>query len=55
MHAGKELEAHKAEKRRLSGDSDSPQVGSARSDWTRAVKVNRRKTNRRKARPYCIR
>jgi len=38
----------------LSCDSDAPQVGSARSDWTRFVKVNRRKTNRRKTRPYCI-
>ena len=28
--------------------------GSARSDWTRVIKVNRRKTNRRKTRPYCI-
>jgi len=34
---------------------DVPQVGSFRSDWIRVVKVNRRKTNRRKARPYCIR
>ena len=33
--------------------SDAPQVGSARSDSTRVVKVNRRKTNRRKTRPYC--
>jgi hypothetical protein len=35
-------------------DSDAPQVGSARSDWTGGVKVNRRKTKRRKTRPYCI-
>ena len=34
--------------------SHAPQVGSARSDSTRVVKVNRRKTNRRKTRPYCI-
>jgi hypothetical protein len=31
-----------------------PQVGSARSDSTRIVKVNRRKTNRRKTRPDCL-
>ena len=41
-------------KGRLSCDSDAPQVGSARSDWTRVIKVNRRKTNRRKTRPYCV-
>jgi hypothetical protein len=35
---------------RLSCDSDAPQVGGARSDWTRGVKVNSRKTNRRKTR-----
>ena len=38
-------------KRRLSCDSDTPQVGSARSESTRVVKVNRPKTNRRKMRP----
>jgi len=38
----------------LSCDSDAPQVGSARSDSTRVVKVNRPKTNHRKTRPYCI-
>jgi len=54
MHTGKELEAHKVEKGPLSCDSDAPQVGSARSDWTRVVNVNRRQTNRRKTRPYCI-
>jgi len=27
--------------------------GVLRPDWTRVVKVNRRKTNRRKTRPYC--
>ena len=53
MHTGKELEAHCVEKGLLSCDSDAPQVGSARSDSTRAVKGNRRKTNRRKTRPYC--
>jgi len=37
----------------MSCDSDLPQVGSARSDSTRVVKVNRLKTNRRKTRPYC--
>jgi hypothetical protein len=36
------------EKGRLSCDSDAPLVGIARSDSTRVVKVNRRKT-----RPYC--
>ena len=50
MHTGKKLEV---EKRRLSCDSDALQVGSARSNSTRVVKVNRRKTNRRKTRPYC--
>jgi hypothetical protein len=54
MHTGKELEAHWLEKGRLSCDSDAPQVGSARSDRTRVVKVNSRKTNHRKTRPYCI-
>jgi hypothetical protein len=34
-------------------DSDAPQVGSARSDSARVVKVNRRKTKRRKTRLYC--
>jgi len=53
MHIRKELEAHQVEKGRLSCDSDAPQVGSARSDSTKVVKVNRRKTNRRKTRPYC--
>jgi len=51
MHTGKEL---KVQKGRLSCDSDAPQAGSFRSDWTRFVKVNRRKTNRRKTRLYCI-
>jgi hypothetical protein len=54
MHIGKELEAHQVEKRRWSWDSDAPQVGSARSDSTGVVKVNRRETNRRKTRPYSI-
>jgi len=54
MHTGKELEAHHVEKGSLSCDSDAPQVGSARSDSASVVKVNRRKTNRRKTRPYCI-
>ena len=51
MHTGKELEAHWVEKGRLSCDSDAPQAGSARSDWTSVVKMNRPKTNRRKTRP----
>jgi len=45
MHTGKG---------RLNCDSDASQVGSVWSDSTRVVKVNRRKTNRRKTRPYCI-
>jgi len=48
MHTGKELEADQAEKGRLSCDRDAPQLGSARFDSTRIVKLNRRKT-----RPYC--
>jgi hypothetical protein len=36
----------------LSCESDAPQVGSVRFDSTRVVKVNGRKTNRRKTRPY---
>jgi len=39
MHTGKELEAHYVQKGRWSCDSDMPQVGSVRSDWTRVVKV----------------
>ena len=53
MHTGKELEAHWVEEGHLSCDIDEPQVGSARSDSIRVVQVNRRKTNRRKTRPYC--
>ena len=53
MHTGKELEAQQVEKERLSCDSDAPQVGSARSNSTRVVKVNRPKTNSSKMRPYC--
>jgi hypothetical protein len=54
MHTGKEPEAHKVQKGRLCCDSDGPQVGSARFDSARVVKLNRRKTNRRKKRPYFI-
>ena len=54
MHTGNELEAQEVEKGRSSCDSDAPQVGSARSDSTRVVKVNSRKMNRRKTRPYYI-
>jgi len=54
MHSGKELEARQVHKGRLSCDSGAPQVGSARSDTTGVVKVNRHKTNRRKTRPYFI-
>jgi len=39
---------------RLICDSGTPQVGSARSDLTKVVKVNRRKTNLRKSKLYCI-
>jgi hypothetical protein len=53
MHTGEELEMHQLETGRLSCDSDAPQVGSGRSDSVRVVKVNRRKTNRHKTRPYC--
>ena len=41
MHIGKELQAHYLEKGHLSCDSGAPEVGSARSDSTRVVKVNR--------------
>ena len=54
MHTGKDLEVHWVEKGRLSCDSDAPQVGSARSVSASVVKENRRKTNRRKTRPYRI-
>jgi hypothetical protein len=54
MHIAKELEAQKEKKGRLSCDSDAPQFGSARSNLTRVVKVNHRKMNHRKTRPYCI-
>jgi len=52
-HTGKELEAHKVGKGCLSCDSVAPRVGSAWSDLTSVVKLNSRKTNRRKTRPYC--
>jgi len=54
MHIGKELEAHQVEKGHLGCDSNAPQVGSARSDSTSVVKVNRRKTNRRKIDPTVL-
>ena len=54
MYTVKGLEAHWVQKGRLSCDSDAPRVGSARSDSARVVKVNCRKTNRRKTRSYCI-
>jgi len=50
MHTGKELESHYVEKGSLNCESEAPQVGSARSDSTRVVKVNRPKTNSRKMR-----
>jgi len=53
-HTGKEPEAHKVKKGLLSCDSDAPQVGSPRFDSICVLKVNRRKTNRRKTRTYCI-
>jgi len=43
MHIGGELEAHQAQKGRLSCNSDASQFGSVRSDSTRVVKVNRLK------------
>ena len=52
MHTRKELEVHEVEKGRLSCDSNVTQVGSAWSDSTGVVKVNRHKTNRHKMRPY---
>jgi hypothetical protein len=54
MRIGKELEAQYVQRGRLSCESDVLQVGSARSHSTRVVRVNRRKTNRRKTIPYCI-
>ena len=48
MHTGKKLEAQSVDKGRLSCDSDALQDRTARSDSTRVVKVNRRKTNLRK-------
>ena len=54
MHTGKELEAYWVEKGRSSCDSNAPQVRSTRFESTRAVEVNRRKTNRRKTAPYYI-
>jgi hypothetical protein len=54
MHTGEELEAHYVEKGHLSCYSEAPLDGSARSDSARVVRVNRRKTNRRKTRPHCI-
>jgi hypothetical protein len=54
MHTGKELEVHQVERGRWSCNSDATHVGSARSDWTTVVRVNRRKMNRRKTSPYCI-
>ena len=51
MHTGKEPEAHCVQKGRLGGDSDAPKVRGARSDSKSVVKVNRRKTNRRKTTP----
>jgi hypothetical protein len=50
----KELKAHEVEKGRFRCVSDAPQFGSALSDSTRVVKLNRPKTNRRKTRPYCM-
>ena len=52
MHSRKELEAHQVEKGPSSCDSEAAQVGSAQSNSTRVVKVNRHKTNHHKMRPY---
>ena len=54
MHSGKVVEAHWVKKGRLSCDSEVPQVGSARSEWTRVVNVNYLKTICHKTRLYCI-
>jgi len=54
MHTEEELESHQVQKGPFSWDSDAPQVGNAWFDSTRVVEVNRRKTNRRKTRPYSI-
>jgi len=49
VHTGKELEVHEVGKGRLSCDSDAPQVGSAQSNSTRVIKLNRRKKG-----PNCV-
>jgi hypothetical protein len=54
MHTGKEQELRQIEKGRLNCDSDAPQVGSAWSDFTGVIKVNRHTTNCHKTRSYCI-
>ena len=54
MHRGKEPEAHRVGKGRLSCDSNAPKVGGARCGSTSVVELNRHKTNRRKTRPCCI-
>ena len=54
MQIRKELEAHWVAKGHLSCDSDAPQVGSALSNSTRVVKVNRHEMNSCETRPYCV-
>jgi hypothetical protein len=54
MHTGRKLAAPQVEKGHLNCDSDAPQGGSAGSDSTRVVKLNRHKTNCHKRRPYCF-
>jgi hypothetical protein len=53
VHTGKELEVRQVEKGCLNCDSNVTQVESAQFDSTRVVKVNLRKTNHHKTRPYC--
>jgi hypothetical protein len=54
MHTGKELEVHEVEKGRLSCNSDAPQVGRAWSDSVKVIKVNGRKMNHHKTKPYSV-
>ena len=50
-HAHRKRARSAVSRERTLWDNDAPQVGSARSDSTRVVKVNRLKTNPRKTRP----
>jgi hypothetical protein len=53
MHSEKKARSALSRERTLECDSDCPQVGSARSNCTRLVELNSRKTNCRNIRPYC--